>query len=108
KAPSNEDGAPRAVVYASAEAHMSIPKALAMLGVGRANLRMTAVDDAFRMRPAALEAAIEEDRRAGRTAIAVVATAGTTSTGAVDPLDKIADIAQAHELWLHVDGAYGG
>jgi glutamate/tyrosine decarboxylase-like PLP-dependent enzyme len=87
---------------------MSVPKALAVLGTGRANLRLIPVDDAFRMRTDALVAAIERDRRAGIPAIAVVATAGTTNTGAVDPLREIAAIAQAFGLWLHVDGAYGG
>lgn len=107
-APANENGAIPGAVYASAEVHMSVPKALALLGVGRANLRLIAVDDAFRMRTDALAAAIEQDRRAGIPAIAIVATAGTTNTGAVDPLHEIADIAHAHRLWLHVDGAYGG
>jgi glutamate/tyrosine decarboxylase-like PLP-dependent enzyme len=87
---------------------MSVPKALAVLGTGRANLRLIPVDDAFRMRTDALVAAIERDRRAGIPATAVVATAGTTNTGAVDPLREIAAIAQAFGLWLHVDGAYGG
>ncbi len=108
KAPANEDGARPAAVYASAEVHMSVPKALALLGLGRASLRLIPVDDAFRMRTDALAAAIERDRRAGRPAIAIVATAGTTNTGAVDPLDAIADLAHAHGLWLHADGAYGG
>ena len=106
--PANEDGARPCAVYASAEVHMSVPKALAVLGVGRANLRLIPVDEAFRMRTDALATAIERDRRAGIPAIAIVATAGTTSTGAVDPLREIADIAQAWGLWLHVDGAYGG
>jgi len=66
------------------------------------------VDEAFRMRADELERAIEQDCRAGIPAIAIVATAGTTSIGAVDPLREIARIAQAHDLWLHVDGAYGG
>jgi glutamate/tyrosine decarboxylase-like PLP-dependent enzyme len=87
---------------------MSVPKALAILGTGRANLRLIPVDEAFRMRTDALERAIGEDHRAGIQAIAIVATAGTTGTGAVDPLREIAEIAQAHDLWLHVDGAYGG
>jgi glutamate/tyrosine decarboxylase-like PLP-dependent enzyme len=108
KVPGNEDGARPCAVYASAEVHMSVPKALAVLGVGRANLRLIPVDDAFRMRTDALATAIERDRRAGIPAIAIVATAGTTSTGAVDPLREIADIAQAWGLWLHVDGAHGG
>jgi aromatic-L-amino-acid decarboxylase len=106
--PANEDGARPGAVYASAEVHMSVPKALALLGTGRANLRLIPVDEAFHLRTDALRAAIEEDRRAGIPAIAIVATAGTTSTGAVDPLSEIADIAAAHDLWLHVDGAYGG
>ena len=106
--PANEEGARQCAVYASAEVHMSVPKALALLGVGRARMRLIPVDDAFRMRTDALAAAIERDRRAGIPAIAIVATAGTTSTGAVDPLREIADIAQTRGLWLHVDGAYGG
>ncbi|HEX9529042.1 MAG TPA: pyridoxal-dependent decarboxylase [Streptosporangiaceae bacterium] len=108
RVPANEDGARPCAVYASAEVHMSVPKALAVLGTGRANLRLIPVDEAFRMRTDALEMAIGQDRRAGIPAIAIVATAGTTSTGAVDPLREIAGIAQAHDLWLHVDGAYGG
>jgi aromatic-L-amino-acid decarboxylase len=100
KAPANDHGAHE-------EVHMSVPKALALLGVGRANLRLVSVDDRFRMRPDALEAAIGEDQRAGRRAIAVVASAGTITTGAIDPLGEIAAIAGANDLWLHVDGAYG-
>ena len=107
RVPANQDGARPCAVYASAEVHMSVPKALAVLGVGRANLRLIPVDEAFRMRTDALAAAIERDRGTGIPAIAVVATAGTTSTGAVDPLREIAGIAQASGLWLHVDGAYG-
>lgn len=107
RAPANEQGAQECVVYASEEVHMSVPKALALLGVGRANLRLVAVDDHFRMRTDALEAAILEDRRAGRRAIAVVASAGTVNTGAIDPIAEIAAIARANDLWLHVDGAYG-
>lgn len=107
KAPANDHGAQPCVVYASEEVHMSVPKALALLGVGRANLRLVPVDDRFRMRPDALEAAILEDQRAGRRAIAVVASAGTINTGAIDPLGEIAAIARANDLWLHVDGAYG-
>jgi aromatic-L-amino-acid/L-tryptophan decarboxylase len=107
-APANEHGARPCAAYASAEVHMSVPKALAVLGTGRSNLRLIPVDDAFRMRTDALAAAIEQDRRAGLPGIAIIATAGTTSTGAVDPLREIAGIARASGLWLHVDGAYGG
>jgi aromatic-L-amino-acid decarboxylase len=105
--PSNEDGAQPAIVYASTEVHMSIPKAVALLGLGRKNLRLIPTDENFRMRPAELERQIEADRRAGKTAIAVVASAGTVNTGAIDPLTEIAGICRRHQLWLHVDGAYG-
>lgn len=108
KLPANEDGARPGVVYASEQVHMSIPKAIALLGLGRRNLRLIPVDSAFRMRMDALEAAIVEDRTAGRTPIAIVATAGTVATGAIDPLAEIAGIARREDLWMHVDGAYGG
>lgn len=107
KAPANETGAQGAVVYASNEVHMSIPKAMALLGLGRANLRLLPVDDRYRLIPERLEAAIAEDRRAGKKGIAVVASAGTVNTGAIDPLPEVAAIARRHDLWLHVDGAYG-
>jgi aromatic-L-amino-acid/L-tryptophan decarboxylase len=87
---------------------MAIPKAVALLGIGRGNLRMIPVDDEFRMRTDALEAAIEADRQAGRVPIAIVGTAGAVKMGAVDPLPELADIAKRQGLWLHVDGAYGG
>lgn len=108
KLPANEAGARPCVVYASEQVHMSIPKAVGLLGIGRRNLRLIPVDPAFRMRTDALEAAIAEDRASGRTPIAIVATAGTVATGAIDPLGEIADIARREALWMHVDGAYGG
>lgn len=101
-------GARRLRVYASAEAHSSIEKACMTLGLGRAGLRRIAVDDAYRMDPAALAAAIVEDRAAGWTPSAVVATLGTTGSTSVDPIAAIAPIAQAEGLWLHVDAAYAG
>jgi len=107
KAPANEQGSPSGVVYASTEVHMSIPKALALLGLGRKSLRLIPTDAEWRMRPEALEAAISEDLAAGRRPLAIVATAGTVNTGAVDPLKDVAAIARRHDLWLHVDGAYG-
>jgi len=95
-------------VYASAEAHSSIEKACMTLGLGRDGLVRVPVDDMYAMRPEALEASIAADRAAGRRPIAVVATVGTTSSTAVDPVSAIADIAEREGLWLHVDSAYAG
>jgi len=103
----NECGARPGIVYASTEVHMSIAKAVALLGLGRRNLRLIPVDDHFRMSVPLLEAAIAEDRAAGRELVAVVACAGTVSTGAIDPLEQIAIVCRRENLWLHVDGAYG-
>jgi glutamate/tyrosine decarboxylase-like PLP-dependent enzyme len=105
--PANEDGAQPGVVYTSSEAHMSIAKAVALLGLGRRNLRLIPVDQQLRMDVGALERAIAADRAAGRTPIAVVGTGGTVSTGAIDPLEAIAAICRAQSIWFHVDGAYG-
>ena len=107
RAPANEDGAQPCVVYASEEVHMSIPKAVAMLGLGRANLRLIAVDENMRIDVPALEAAIALDREAGLRGAALVGSAGTIMTGAIDPLAELADVARRHDLWFHVDGAYG-
>ncbi|HEU5337454.1 MAG TPA: pyridoxal-dependent decarboxylase, partial [Terriglobales bacterium] len=86
---------------------MSIPKAVALLGLGRENLRLIPTDENFRMRAGELERAVEQDQRAGKRAIAIVASAGTVNTGSIDPLPEIAAMARRHGLWLHVDGAYG-
>ena len=99
---------PPLVVYASEQAHSSIDKAAITLGLGLANVRRVATDEAFRMEPAALEDALAADRAAGRLPIAVVATAGTTSTTSVDPLRAVAAICRRAGLWLHVDAAYAG
>lgn len=99
---------PRLRVYASEEVHSSIDKAGITLGIGRAGTRKIPTDGAFRMDPAALERAIQEDRAAGIRPLAVVATVGTTSTSSIDPVPAIADICESHGLWLHVDAAYGG
>src|SRR5438477_5959821 len=108
RAPANEDGAqPGVVVYASEEVHMSIPKAVAMLGLGRRSLRLIAVDENMRIQVPALETAIAHDREAGRRGIALVGSAGTIMSGAIDPLAELADVARRNELWFHVDGAYG-
>ena len=96
-----------AAVYASEQAHNSIARACDLLGLGRRSLRVIRCDDAFRIRPDELARAIESDRATGVTPVAVVGVAGTTSTGAVDPLDALADICAEHGIWMHVDGAYG-
>jgi aromatic-L-amino-acid decarboxylase len=108
KAPANEDGVRGdCIVYASDQVHMSIDKAVALLGIGRRNLRLVPSDNDFRIRPDALAVAIAADRAAGQRPFAIVVSAGTVSTGAIDPLPAIAAVAKANDLWLHVDGAYG-
>ncbi|PYX46382.1 MAG: pyridoxal-dependent decarboxylase, partial [Acidobacteria bacterium] len=108
KAPANEEGsASGVVVYASDEIHMSIPKSVALLGIGRDNLRLIPTDSEFRMIPEELEARILNDKNAGKTPVAVIASAGTVNTGAIDPLRQIAEIARRHGVWFHIDGAYG-
>jgi glutamate/tyrosine decarboxylase-like PLP-dependent enzyme len=110
KMPANEIGtcgAAQGVVYASEEVHMSIPKSVALLGIGRKNLRLISTDNAFRLIPQELERAVKGDKAAGRIPIAVVASAGSVNTGAIDPIPEIAAIARRHGLWMHIDGAYG-
>jgi glutamate/tyrosine decarboxylase-like PLP-dependent enzyme len=105
--PANASGARPGVVYASSEVHMSIPKAMALLGLGRENLRLIPADARLRMSPAHLREAIAADHAAGRVPLAVVATSGTVNTGSIDPLPEIAALCREHGLWMHVDGAYG-
>lgn len=108
KCPANDDGVrPGCVVYASTEVHMSIPKAVALLGMGHHAVRYIPVDDKFRMKIPELERAIAEDRKAGKRGIAIVGSAGTVNTGSIDSLEEIATIARANDMWFHVDGAYG-
>jgi len=110
KMPANEAGVrgvPQGVVYASEEIHMSIPKSIALLGIGRQNLRLIAADEKFRLIPAELEQVIQRDKAEGKIPIAVVASAGSVNTGAIDPLPETAAIARRHGLWMHIDGAYG-
>jgi len=97
----------RVAVYCSAEVHYSITRAVELLGIGSENLRALPIDAERRMRADALAEAVDGDVAAGVTPIAVVATAGTTLTGAIDPLDAIADVCRDRGVWLHVDGAYG-
>src|SRR5918996_1582158 len=100
-------GGLRVALYASSEVHYSITRAVELLGVGSDRLRDVPIDDEHRMRPDLLADAIERDRAEGVTPVAVVATAGTTLTGAIDPIASIADVCEPRGIWLHVDGAYG-
>jgi glutamate/tyrosine decarboxylase-like PLP-dependent enzyme len=100
-------GAPP-VLYASAEAHHSLDKSAGLLGIGRKALRRIAVNDAAQLDPEMLVRSIAQDLATGRKPFCVVATAGTTNSGTVDDLPAISEICRQHQLWLHVDGAYGG
>jgi aromatic-L-amino-acid/L-tryptophan decarboxylase len=95
-------------IYATDQAHHSVAKAARIAGFSAEAIHTVPRDEELRMDPDALADAIAEDRRAGLKPACIVAAAGTTNTGAVDPLDSIADIAEGEGLWFHVDGAYGG
>ena len=97
----------KAVVYLSEQSHHAIDKALRIAGLGESVKRFIPLDDRYRMRPEALDEAVRGDAKKGLNPWLIAATAGTTDTGAVDPLVDIADIARRRELWMHVDGAYG-
>jgi aromatic-L-amino-acid decarboxylase len=99
---------PYLTLYTSEQAHSSIEKDAIALGIGRHNVRKIAVDDKFRMRVDALEAAIERDKASGKRPFCIAATVGTTSTTSIDPIPAIADVADKHGMWLHVDAAYAG
>lgn len=98
----------RAVAYASAEGHTCIRKALELLGFGSDNIRFIPVDDSLKMRVPQLEEAIRRDREGGNLPVVVAASAGTASTGTIDPLHDIRDVCRRHDVWFHVDAAYGG
>jgi aromatic-L-amino-acid/L-tryptophan decarboxylase len=95
-------------VYASDQVHSSVTRAAWLAGVPRENVRALATDDDFRLRVDALHDALARDRAAGRLPLMVVASAGTTNTGSVDPLGDIATLCEREDVWLHVDAAYGG
>ena len=97
----------RAVAYVSDQTHSSVAKGLHIIGFREEQIRKVPVDDDFRMRAELLENDIKEDQEAGKKPFLVVATAGTTNTGSVDPLPQIGDICEKYGLWMHVDGAYG-
>jgi aromatic-L-amino-acid/L-tryptophan decarboxylase len=95
-------------VYASRHSHSSVEKAALLAGFGRDNLRLVPYDQDYALRPDALEAMIRDDLSNGRVPCAVVATTGTTTTTAVDPIEQLAALARRHHLWLHVDAAMAG
>jgi glutamate/tyrosine decarboxylase-like PLP-dependent enzyme len=97
----------RGVAYLMDQTHASLPRNLRQMGLNDEEIRILPSDETLRLSPEVLSAAIEEDIGKGRKPMMVVATAGTTNTGAADPLEAIAAICEQHGLWLHVDGAYG-
>jgi glutamate/tyrosine decarboxylase-like PLP-dependent enzyme len=97
----------KSVVYVTEHVHHCIDKALRVAGLGNCIRRVVQVDEGYRMVPEALANAIQVDKQAGLQPWLIVASAGTTNTGSVDPLAQIAEIAASHRLWFHVDGAYG-
>jgi aromatic-L-amino-acid/L-tryptophan decarboxylase len=99
---------PPVFIYCSEEAHSSVDKAVMTLGFGLRALRKIPTDQHLRMDARALAETVDGDRRAGATPLAVVATVGTTSTTAIDPVPAIADICEQQKMWLHVDASYGG
>jgi aromatic-L-amino-acid decarboxylase len=95
-------------IYTTSDSHHCIDKAIRAAGLAECQKRLVPMDDRFRMDVAALQKLIIEDRAAGLRPWLLIASAGTTDTGAVDPIDAIAEIAKQYDLWLHVDAAYGG
>ena len=98
---------PTLVAYVSEEGHSCLDKSMELLGMGRNQLRKIPVGSDYRIQVEALEEAIKTDRAAGLQPFCLIANAGTVNTGAVDPLDALAEVAVRHNLWFHVDGAYG-
>jgi aromatic-L-amino-acid decarboxylase len=98
---------PRATAYVSEHTHSAVARAWRTLGFDPAHLRVLAADERQRLPVVAVREAVAADRAAGLEPFAIVATAGTTSTGAIDPLSELADLAREEQLWFHVDGAYG-
>lgn len=103
----NGVGSAKPTIYCSVEAHYSVTRAAEVLGIGAANVRAIDIDFDRRMRSDVLREVIATDIAAGHTPVAIIATTGTTLTGAVDPIDALADVAEEFGVWLHVDGAYG-
>jgi aromatic-L-amino-acid decarboxylase len=103
-----QGGGPALVVYVSSQSHSSVDKAALLAGFGRAHVRLVETDASHAMRPDALAAAIRADQAAGRLPCAVVATTGTTTSTAIDPVAAIAQVAREHGMWVHVDAAMAG
>ncbi len=101
-------GGAQMTMYVSSETHTTVIKAAELLGIGSQYVRIIPADAEFRMDMSALEAAVIADRNSGYRPMAVIGSAGTVSTGAIDPLEAIADLCAEHELWFHVDGSLGG
>ncbi len=95
-------------IYASDQAHSSIQRCVEMLGLGTDSLCVVPSNENFQMNTSDLSAMIEADLAAGHRPFCVVASAGSTNTGIIDPLNDIADLCETHNLWMHIDGAYGG
>ncbi len=102
------DAVQKSVVYLSEQVHHSTQKALRIIGLEDVIIRQVPLDDHHRLKPDVLTALIKTDFSQGLRPFLIIATAGTTDTGAIDPLDELAEIAHKYDLWLHVDGAYGG
>src|SRR5262245_33800568 len=96
------------VVYTSEQSHSSIEKGAIAVGIGQDNVRKVATDSNFAMRADSLAKMIEDDKASGKRPACIVATIGTTSSTAIDPLAKIVEIAENHNIWVHVDAAYAG
>ncbi len=98
----------RAVVYLTPQVHHCVQKALRIAGLGKTIIRYIEMDERFRMKADNLQQQLKKDQAAGLVPFLLVASAGTTDTGAIDPLEELADIAEKEQLWFHVDAAYGG
>lgn len=99
---------PKSVIYLSEQVHHCVQKAIRIIGLEDSIIRYIGLDDKFRLDAGSLRSTVVADKAAGLHPFLVIGSAGTTDTGAIDPLDTIADIAEEHDLWFHVDAAYGG
>lgn len=97
----------KAVVYVSDQTHYSVAKGLHIIGFNKEQIKLIPTDEEFRMNVAALKSEIENDVAAGKKPFAIVASAGTTNTGSIDPLKEISELCREYDMWMHVDGAYG-